>query len=247
MTTQQQPRLKGQPVLDRTGQRIGDVQRVFYDEVTNQAAWITIRGLGAREAFVPLAGARIDPSGVTVALRKDAIEGAPAISAGNELKAADAGQLDRYYAGRLSLAPQAPPAGGPQPTPTPTTEAAKPTELTSYEERLRVGTETKESGNVRLRKYVEAEPVETSVPVRHEEVRVERVPEASPKPMPHRFEEESAEVTLHEEQPITTKETVPVETVRLVPDSETEEQRVSDEVRREHIEVEDKRPGARRR
>jgi Uncharacterized protein conserved in bacteria len=238
MTTQQLPRLQGLTVFDSEGQRIGDVQRVFYDQATNEPAWITVRGLGAREAFVPMAGARVDPSGVTVALRKDVIEGAPVIEAGNELNAEDAAKLDRYYTGMLRTAPETPPSAPSEPE--------RSAELTSFEERVRVDTEPVESGTVRLHKTVVTEPVETSVPVRHEEVRVERVPASSPTPTPgHRFEDETVEVTLHEERPTIAKEAVPVETVRVTAKSETDEQPVSDQVRRERIEVQDQRPGQR--
>ena len=49
------------------------------------------------------------------------------------------------------------------------------TGMTSSEERLNVGTEQVETGRVRLRKYVVTEE-QVIVPVRHEEVRVEREP-----------------------------------------------------------------------
>jgi uncharacterized protein (TIGR02271 family) len=44
------------------------------------------------------------------------------------------------------------------------------------EEELRVGTETRERGRVRLRKYVTNETQQVTVPVQREEVRVEREP-----------------------------------------------------------------------
>jgi Uncharacterized protein conserved in bacteria len=237
MTTQQLPRLQGLAVFDNAGQRIGDIQRVFYDQATNEPAWLTIRGLGAREAFVPMAGARIEPSGVTVALRRDVIEGAPVIDAGSELSADDAAKLDRYYTGMLTTMPE---------TPSRRPEPERSAELTSFEERVQVDTEPVESGTVRLHKTVVTEPVETSVPVRRETARVERVPVSSPTPTPeHRFEDETVEVTLHEERPTVAKEAVPVETVRLTAATETDEQPVSEEVRRERVEVQDQRPGQR--
>jgi uncharacterized protein (TIGR02271 family) len=102
-----------------------------------------------------------------------------------------------------------------------------------------------DAGTVRLHKYVVTEPVETSVPIRREEVSVERVPAASSTPDPgHRFEEQAVEVTLHEERPTIAKETIPTETVRLATKTQTEQQRVSDQVRRERIDVEDQRLGA---
>ena len=255
MTTAQSARLAGQTAYDSMGQKIGEIERVFYDQSTNEPAWLTVRsgGPGSRESFVPVSGSQLTASGLALAVRKDVIQGAPQIAAGAELGAADASQLDRYYQAMLS-APTATPTPPPQPTPKPmakpepgrpTAERSQPVELTSYEEQLRVGTETVESGAVRLRKSVVTEQVETSVPLRHEEVSIERLPATEARPAPgHRFEDQAVEVTLHEERPTIAKETVPVETVRLAPKTQTDERRVTDSVRRERIEVDDQRsPG----
>jgi uncharacterized protein (TIGR02271 family) len=48
--------------------------------------------------------------------------------------------------------------------------------MTRSEEELRVGTTERETGRVRLRKYIVEENVTKTVPVRREEVRVEREP-----------------------------------------------------------------------
>jgi stress response protein YsnF len=48
--------------------------------------------------------------------------------------------------------------------------------MTRSEERLHVGAERREVGRARLRKYVVTEEVQKTVPVRREEVRVEREP-----------------------------------------------------------------------
>jgi len=257
MTTAQTARLTGQAAYDSTGQKIGEIQRVFYDQATNEPAWLTVRGggPGSREQFVPVAGSQLTSSGLALAVRKDIIEGSPAIAAGEELGANDASALDRYYRAMLSGPAPAPAqpaepmgAGREQRRPEPgrtTAERAEPAELTSYEEQLRVGTEAVESGTVRLRKSVVTEQVETSVPLRHEEVTIERVPATEARPAPgHRFEEQAVEVTLHEERPTVVKETVPVETVRMTPKVQTDERRVADSVRRERIEVDDQRKSA---
>lgn len=48
--------------------------------------------------------------------------------------------------------------------------------MTRSEERMHVGVERRETGRARLRKYVVTEDVEQTVPLRHEEVRIEREP-----------------------------------------------------------------------
>jgi uncharacterized protein (TIGR02271 family) len=124
--------------------------------------------------------------------------------------------------------------------------------MTRSEERLNVGTEQVETGQVRLRKYVVTEQQQVTVPVRHEEVRLEREPitdanrdKAMRGPD---ISEAEHEVTLHAERPVASKEAVPVERVRLGKEVVTDEQTVSDEVRKERIEVEDNtRQGTTRR
>jgi len=127
----------------------------------------------------------------------------------------------------------------------PTTDQA----MTRSEEQLRVGTQNVEAGRARLRKYVVTENVTQTVPVSHEEVRIEREPiteanrpAATDGPA---ISEEEHEVVLHAEQPVVQKEAVPVERVRLDTQTVTEQQQVSDEIRKEQIETDgDVYPGS---
>jgi uncharacterized protein (TIGR02271 family) len=123
--------------------------------------------------------------------------------------------------------------------------------MTRSEERLRVGVERHESGRARLRKYVVTEEVEQTVPVRHEEVRVEREPiteanrgDALAGP---EISEAEHEVTLHEERPVVETETVPVERVRLTTEEHVENETVRGQVRKERIETEGVQDDTRRR
>jgi uncharacterized protein (TIGR02271 family) len=104
---------------------------------------------------------------------------------------------------------------------------------------MRVGTERVEAGRARLRKHVVTEHVTQTVPVKREEVRLEREPitdanVGSAMDGPDISEEEH-EVTLTEERPVVAKETVPVERVRLTKDEHVGEETVSGEVRKEQI------------
>ncbi|SDY60032.1 conserved domain-containing protein [Modestobacter sp. DSM 44400] len=119
----------------------------------------------------------------------------------------------------------------------PTTDDA----MTRSEERLNVGTATEELGKARLRKYVVSENVTQTVPVTREEVRVEREPitdgnvgNAMDGPA---ISEEEHEVTLHAERPVVEKEAVPVERVRLDKETVTEQETVTDTVRKEQIDT----------
>ena len=121
----------------------------------------------------------------------------------------------------------------------PNTDAA----MTRSEERLNVGTETRETGRARLRKHVVTEQQQVTVPVSHEELRVEREPitdanrgDAYDGPA---ISEEEHEVTLRAERPVVSTETEAVERVRLGTETVRGEETVSGEVRKEEIEVDD--------
>jgi uncharacterized protein (TIGR02271 family) len=115
------------------------------------------------------------------------------------------------------------------------------------DEQLNVGTETRESGRVRLRKhsYTDTETVE--VPVSREEVVVEREP----------IDPDSAEAqrgTGDEEVVVTTREEVPVvdktataEKVTVDKNRVQDTERVSGTVQREDVEVEGEGDADRRR
>ncbi|WP_052866060.1 DUF2382 domain-containing protein [Streptomyces niger] len=132
-------------------------------------------------------------------------------------------------------------AGGPAATGPAVAGESTDDAMTRSEERLRTGTERREAGRARLRKYVVTEEVQRTVPVRHEEARIEREPiteanrdaaMAGPD-----ISEAEHEVTLHEERPVVETETVPVERVRLTTEERTDEETVRGEVRKEEIET----------
>jgi len=121
----------------------------------------------------------------------------------------------------------------------PTTDEA----MTRSEEHLNVGTQRVEAGRARLRKYVVTEQQTVSVPVSHEEVRIEREPitdanigNALDGPA---ISEEEHEVVLHAEQPVVTTEAVPVERIRLGTETVSDTQQVTGQVRKEEVEVVD--------
>jgi len=119
----------------------------------------------------------------------------------------------------------------------PTTDDA----MTRSEENVRVGTAEREAGRVRLRKYVTTEEETHTVPVRKEKAVLEREPvtdanvgAATNGPD---LSDEEHEVVLNEEQVVVDKEVTPVERVRLGTETVTDEQTVTEEVRKEHIEA----------
>jgi uncharacterized protein (TIGR02271 family) len=244
---------QGATMVDRDGDRVGTIEDIYADDRTGQPEWALVNtGLfGTRSTFVPLAQANPSGDDVQVPYQKQLVKDAPRIDPDQHLSEAEEQQLWRHYgldydAGYTDTAAQARagedvdlPGGGEAGD----DRAGRATDdaMTRSEEELQVGTQPRERGRVRLRKYVTTEQVTQTVPVQREEARVEREPitdanidaaMAGPD-----ITEAEHEVTLREEEPVVEKRTVPKERVRLDTDTVTEERQVGEEVRKEQIEV----------
>ena len=245
ITTEQIQSVIGQTMYGTSGDKIGTVGQVYLDDQTGAPEWATTKtGLfGSSETFVPLAGAQVSAEQLTVPYDKETVKGAPNVDPDNgHLSADEEAELYRYY----GLDNGQPASDGHETstgtvghdTSGPTTDNA----MTRSEEQLHVGTETRETGRARLRKYVVTEKVTQTVPVSREEVRIEREPitdaNRGDATSGADITEEEHEATLHEERPVVAKETVPVERVRMDTDTVTGEEQVSEEVRKEQIEAE---------
>jgi uncharacterized protein (TIGR02271 family) len=227
MTSIANPRdLIGTEVLDRDGEKVGKVGNVYVGDDDRQPQWVTVRtGLfGQRESFVPLQGARIADGGLRVTATKDAVKEAPQMAADGHLSDAEGRRLYEHY-GMTTAMPGRPPTRDEDHT------------MVRSEEQLRVGTERAETGRVRLHKYVVTEEQQVTVPVRHEEVRVEREPVREGERA--RIGEEDQEVVLHAERPVVETEAVPVEKVRMRTETVTEQRTVGGKVHKERIDVDE--------
>lgn len=123
--------------------------------------------------------------------------------------------------------------------------------MTVSEERLNVGTQRREAGRARLRRYVVTENVTQTVPVQREEVRLEREPitevNRGAAVSGSEISEDEHEVVVHEERPVVQKETVPVERVWLGTETVTEQETVDGEVRKERVDLDGDVPQTDRR
>jgi uncharacterized protein (TIGR02271 family) len=124
------------------------------------------------------------------------------------------------------------PASQPASTPSPAEEW-----LVRSEERMSVNLETSEIGRVTLHKHIDTEQVQQTVHGFHEEYEVERVPITKDDQVSGSLAESEQQVILHEAKPIISKETVPVERVRLSVKKVDEDKTVSGEIRKERIEI----------
>ncbi len=109
--------------------------------------------------------------------------------------------------------------------------------MTVHEEELAVGKRPVAVGSVRIRKWVETEPVELDVELKRETARVVRE-EVNQPVTGAEIGEAVIEIPLIAEEPVVQKQTVARERISVEKRVETERQTVSDEVRRERVEVE---------
>jgi uncharacterized protein (TIGR02271 family) len=197
---------------------------------------------------VPVSEASLEGADIRVPYEKDLIRGAPSIEADGELSQQEEAELYSYYgldyseygsgtglpAGKTDVRERAEDFD----TSGPTADDA----MTRSEEELAVGKDQREAGRARLRKYVTTENVTQTVPVQREEVRVERAPitdanvgQATSDPD---ISDGEHDLVLTEEEPVVEKRTVPKERVRMTRDTVAEEREVSEEVRKEQIDIE---------
>lgn len=235
--------LEGRTLLDRDGDKIGKIDELYEDRESGRPEWALVHtGLfGTKKSFVPLAGAEPTGEDVRVPIEKARVKDAPGIEPDGELSEDDEQRLFEHYGVDYTTAGTTTATEGRdvegRDVSGPTTDDA----MTRSEEELRVGTERREAGRVRLRKYVVTEHEQRTVPVRREEVRVEREPiregnvdQALEGP---EISEEEHEVVLHEERPLAETEVVPKERVRLSTEERTDQETVSADLRKERIET----------
>jgi uncharacterized protein (TIGR02271 family) len=245
-------KLIGLTVTDADGEKVGKVGQVYLEEGTGQPEWVTVSTgmFGTRQSFAPLYGCSVRDNRLELAVSRQQVKDAPTIDDDGRLDEAEVTELYQHYAANLDPAGQGragdagddryagrhadaePGRGVPQGQ---DTDGA----MTRSEERLNVGTESVPAGRARLRKYVVTENVSTTVPVSPVVVRLERAPVTGANRdaalSGADITEAEHEVQLNAERPVVTKETVPVERVRLATESVAGEEQVSEEVRKEQI------------
>jgi uncharacterized protein (TIGR02271 family) len=268
MTTLQREdvlQLRGQDLTDRDGDTIGKVEEIYLDVDTDQPEWALVNTgmFGTKSTFVPLKDATREGDKLRVPFEKSQVKDAPRVDPDGQLSQREEAELYRHYGLEYteSQSGSGLPEGGAgvttgTGTETGTGDAAGtvghdvsgPTTddaMTRSEEEVKVGTTERESGRARLRKYVVEEEVTKTVPVRREEVRIEREPvtegNAGAALDGPAISEEEHEVVLHEEEPVVEKQAVPKERVRLDKETITDEAEVSETARKEQIEIDEGR------
>jgi uncharacterized protein (TIGR02271 family) len=237
MSTEELMSARGQSVYAADGGKIGSIEEIFVDEQTGQPEWLALGAgmLGSKRVLVPVESASRFEDGFQVPYSKDQVKQTPDVDS-DEISQETEAQLYSHYGLDYSeqrsdtgLPEGGAPGGGPQ--------GSGEGDVIRSEEELRVGKQETQAGRARLRKWVETQPVEAQVELRRETAHVTREPIDQPVSGADLGEQE-IEVPLSQEEAVVQKETVAKERIGLEKDVEVQTETVSDEVRKERVDVE---------
>jgi len=232
---QELTQMRGAPVVANDGEQIGEVEEIYLDNETGKPEWVGVGtgALGRKHVLVPLENADVQENAISVPYGVAQVKGAPDVDS-EEVSQELERELYAHYglAYGESRSGSGLPEGG-----APSGGTADEAEFVRSEEELAVGKEQVEAGRARLRKWVETEPVTADVELRREAARVTREPIDQPVSGTELGEQE-IDVPLAAEQATVQKQAVAKERIGLEKEVETETQTISDEVRKERVEIE---------
>lgn len=209
--------VRGWQVVANNGQRLGKVQDLLVDTSSQSVLYLVVSldgnlaGSGQRgQVLLPVDSVRLSERDEKVLVDSADL---------SALSTYDLSSYDRERSGMTGMGR--------------TEDEAR---LTLSEEELRVGKRQVAAGEVGVRKHVETERVQQSVPVLREEVTVERRP-ATGMGTEASIGEDEIRVPLMQEEVVTEKRVVPKEELVIKKHQVQGEQVVEDTVRRERAEV----------
>jgi len=230
-------------VVDQRGNKVGTLQCLWADQ-RGEPAYLGVQTgwLFGKTHVVPADTAEVNEQRHVIRLPYDerTIKDAPAYDPGVELNASTEQEVRTYYnvptasahsAGQETSRTKSParPAGQESAT------------VQLHEEELKVGKRQVESGGIRLRKVIRTEIVNRPVELQREEIVVERVPsgeQTTSRSGSQGFQQEEIFIPLRREEAVIQKESRVREEVRVSKKAQTERQTVSEQVRREDVEIE---------
>src|SRR5256714_1732495 len=227
----------GHDVVDRNGNNVGTLECLWSDH-TGQPAFLGVKTgwFMGKTHVVPAQRAEVNEVARVIRLpyEEDRIKQAPSYEANMELSEGIEREVSSYYNIPWERTPAIQTAGTGQ-------EQAR-VQLT--QEELKVGKRQVEYGGVRLRKIIRTETVNQPVELQREEIAIERVPAGQAKPGSKSFNQEEIYIPLRREEPVVQKESRVTEEVRATKRKQTEKQTVSEQLRKEDVQI-DRGPGQR--
>jgi uncharacterized protein (TIGR02271 family) len=243
---------RGRDVYSSDGEKIGDLDNIYVDEDTGRPLWIRLSTgfFGLRHVVAPAEGAVMTEDRIQLSFTRDQVKDSPDAD-GDRLSDETNDALCRYYgmSGTGYVADFGGTAGADVgagladygATPGSTMGGVMDTErtetITRSEEEIRVGKREVEGGRVRLHKWVETEPVSAEVELEQERAYIQREPINEPVTGAELTEQE-IEVPLRREEAVVQKDVVGKERISVSKEVESQVETVTDEVRKERVEIE---------
>ena len=239
-------RFEGYEVYDSNGEKIGKVDDLFVDE-NDQPEYLGVKMgfLGTKSTLIPWEIASINEEGhrIEVSVEKGKAKDGPAFDDDREITPEYENEVRSYYGLQSMQGSEQQGAYGEY-----YGEETDEDELRVQrsEEELRAGTREREAGALNVRKRVRTDREQISVPTRHEEVSVERVPvEEGRETSEAEIGEDEVVIPVTEEEVVTEKRPVAKEEIRVRKDAVQDEEVVEEDVRREEVDVDDQTTGRR--
>ena len=79
LTMDEMMELRGAPIVDANGDKLGTLEHIYLDVRGNEPRWIALKTglLGGRSTFVPVDGADVEGNAVRVAVAKEQVDASP--------------------------------------------------------------------------------------------------------------------------------------------------------------------------
>lgn len=220
--------LQDRTVHDREGTRVGKVKQVFLEPKTDAPNFLTVK-TSAGEHLIPVASVELDKNKLHVPFDKKTIQNAPSFDLDEGLDSSDQDEVVEYYASQGADEDNNEDSAE---------EVEEEGSMIRRAERLEVGTEWEETGEATLTKRVVTRTETVEVPLRREELVIERESLTDEEAQEGGdLSEEEEVIVLREERPVVEKQVVGVEKVTVGKRTLSETEEVSADVQEEKIDI----------
>jgi len=236
---------QGYEVYDRQGEKIGKVDDLFVDQ-NDQPEYIGVKMgfLGTRSTLIPWQLARVDENDrrIEVSVDKAHAKEGPAFDDDEEITPDYEERVYSHYGLQNTQGSEERGGYGEYHR----DDLEDELRVQRSEEELRAGTREREAGSLNVRKRVRTDREQVRVPVKHEEVNVERVP-VNEEASGAEIGEDEVSVPVVEEEVVTDKRAVVKEELKIRKDVVEDEEVVEEDVRKEEVDIDDETTGRRDR
>lgn len=249
-------RIIGYSVQDQAGQSVGKVHNLWIDE-TARPLFLGVKTgwLFGKNHVVPIERADVNDHRQSVRLpfTEEQIKNAPTFSEDADIEDYDQDRIFAYYGVQRPSATTSTPHQNTEPsalstpptsvrqetmdTPLPAANLAEERTIPLKEEELKIGKRQVEAGGIRLRKIIRTETINQPIELQREEIVVERVPSNQAPAAEGKFANEDIYIPLRREEPVVQKDARVVEEVHVGKKVEVERHQISEQVRKEEMEV----------